>query len=329
MGVPAISVAMSVYNNAPFLAEAVESILGQTVGDFEFLIVDDGSTDDSRPILEAYAARDERIRLLPQANRGLIASLNRLVGEARAPLIARMDGDDIALPERFARQLEFLGTHPDHGAVGTWTINIDARGREQPRESEDHPTSHEELLARLESGPVLCHPSVMMRTEVVRAAGGYRPLFRHCEDYDLWLRLSERTRMCSLPERLLRYRFSDAQVSSRHVVAQHVGAAIAFLSHEERIAGRPDPLEEAAALPALDELDRLFGRPGLGREVRAKVAPGIVYSPSALSGEGFRLLLDYVREGGARDGLWRTAGRLLKIGRPGRALRLAAALALR
>lgn len=329
MRVPTISVAMSVYNNAPFLKEAIDSILAQSFGDFEFLILNDGSSDGSGAIIDDYARRDSRVRAIHQENRGLIAALNRLIEEARAPLIARMDGDDISLPERFARQLAFLEEHPDHGVVGTWTQNITESGAYMPRGCEDQPTSHEALLDSLEAGPVLCHPSVLMRTDLVRAAGGYRAAFRHCEDYELWLRLSERTRMCSIPERLLLYRFSDSQVSSRHVVAQAIGGAIAWLAHEERLAGRPDPLEGRDSLPAIGELDRLFGRAGIDARVRAKVAPSILYSPVALGGEGYQLLLDHVREGGGADGLWRTAGRLMKLGKPARALKLAAALSLR
>ena len=108
MASPAISVAMSVYNGERFLAEAIESILAQTFGDFEFLIVDDGSRDSSRAIIEAYAAKDQRIRPILRENRGLIASLNQLIRESRAPVVARMDDDDISHPERFAKQMAFL-----------------------------------------------------------------------------------------------------------------------------------------------------------------------------------------------------------------------------
>ena len=100
---------MSVYNGERFLTAAIESVLGQTFSDFEFLILDDGSRDGTRAIVEAMAARDSRIRPIVRENRGLIASLNQLIAEARAPLIARMDADDVCLPERFARQVQFLG----------------------------------------------------------------------------------------------------------------------------------------------------------------------------------------------------------------------------
>jgi hypothetical protein len=318
---------MSVHNNAPHLAPAIESVLTQSFGDFEMLILNDGSTDGSAAIIDQFAAADPRVRAIHQGNCGLITSLNRLLAEARAPLVARMDGDDIALPERFARQRTFLLERPDYGVVGTRIDIIDDKGRRLANRL-DHPTSFEDLLATLEGGPVLCHPSVMMRRDLVLAVGGYRGAYRHCEDYDLWLRLVERTKLCSLPERLLHYRHSLNQVSSRHTVAQQMGAAVAWLAHLERASGRPDPTEGLNEIPPIEKLDDLFGRAGIARAVRAKVAPGIVYSPVALRGDGYKLLVDYVREGGARLGLWRTAARLVKLREPRRALGLAAALTL-
>ncbi len=322
---PAITVAMSVYNAAPFLAQAIESILAQTLGDFEFLIVNDGSSDGSAEIIEAYAARDSRIRPIHQANRGLVASLNRMIGEARAPLIARMDGDDISRPERFARQVAFLDANPDFGVVGTLTVNIDEAGNESWLNA-DQPTSWDGFLDALKDKPLLCHPSTMIRTEMLRAAGGYRAAFKHCEDYDLWLRLSERTKLTSLPDRLLLYRYSDSQVSEKHIYAQALGAAIAWLAHVEREAGRPDPIDGLASLPPLESLDSLFGRPGVARAVREIVAPRLIYSPVALRGDGYDLVLSHARDG-AREGMWKTAARLVRFGKPGRALKLAAALA--
>lgn len=325
---PRLSVAMSVFNNAPFLTFAIESILAQTFTDFEFLIVDDGSTDGSTEIIDRFALIDDRIRVTRQANRGLVASLNHMIDWARAPFLARMDGDDIAVLTRFDRQLAFLEARPEIGVVGTWTNSIDEQNRFRP-DVDGHPTTHDAFLVALERGPLLCHPSVVMRTDIVRGVGGYHAAFRHCEDYDLWLRLSERTRLCSLPERLLNYRHSSDQVSSRHAVAQQVGAAVAWEAHRERIAGRPDPSLDWTALPAIDDLDAAFGRDGVSRAVRARVAPGILYAPSALRGDGLDLILTSLRENGHADrknGMWRTAARLLTLGEPRRAARLALAL---
>ena len=116
--IPAISVAMSVYNGEQFLAEAIDSVLAQTFRDFELLVLDDGSSDSTPTIIKAYAAKDARIRPIIRENRGLIASLNQLLDESRAPLVARMDTDDVCLPERFAQQIAFLNMHPDYGVVG-------------------------------------------------------------------------------------------------------------------------------------------------------------------------------------------------------------------
>lgn len=325
---PRISVAMSVYNNAPYLAPAIESILAQTFTDFEFLIVDDGSTDGSGEIIDRFAADDSRIRPIHQANAGLIVSLNRMIDEARGQLIARMDGDDIALPERFARQLAYLEAHPAIGVLGTGCTVIEEDGR--PSETRfENVISTEAILDDLRNGPPLCHPSVMMRRDVVRAVGGYHRAYRHCEDYDLWLRLSERVDMANLQERLLLYRHSASQVSNRHAYAQKIGAAIAWEAHVERMAGRPDPTEALDALPAMEDLDRIFARPGVFAAVREKVALGIVYTPAALRGEGFDLMLSHIRDGGATDGLWRTVIRLLTLGEPVRAARLATTLIAR
>ena len=323
---PKITVAMSVYNNAPYLAAAIESICAQSFADFEFVIVNDGSSDESGAIIDRFAASDSRIRAIHQPNAGLIASLNRIIDEARGTLIARMDGDDIALPERFARQIAFLDANPAIGVLGTGCSCIDEQGKPHKYRFENV-ISTEEILDDLKNGPPLCHPSVMMRTDVVRAVGGYHRAYAHCEDYDLWLRLSERVPLANLPDRLLLYRQSATQVSNRHAYVQKIGAAIAWMAHEERVAGRPDPTEHLDALPAMGDLDRVFGRDGVFRKVREKVALGIVYNPGVLRAEGFDLMLDHVRDDGARTGLWRTVLRLITFGEVTRAFRLAAALA--
>ncbi|MCB2045565.1 MAG: glycosyltransferase [Novosphingobium sp.] len=325
---PAISVAMSVYNGERFLADAIRSILAQSFGDFEFLILDDGSTDSSRSIIAGFAASDSRIRPIIRENRGLIASLNQLLEEARAPLIARMDADDISHPERFSRQISFLAGHPDHGVLGTWSQDMDEFGNEYLAPGHEHPTTHEGVLRALDNDQqVLCHPAVMMRRDIVRSIGGYHAAFRHCEDLDLWLRLASVTRIANIPERLIRYRHYAAQVSSRHAVEQQIGAAIARAAYEERKADRPDPTESLERLPPIAELDALFGRPGITRKTRERVARSLLYSPVAMRGEGFDLLIQHLRDGGSVNGMWRTVARLVRFGEPTRALRLAAVLA--
>lgn len=328
MATPRISVAMSVYNGERFLREAIESILGQTFTDFEFLILDDGSTDSSPGIVAHYAARDSRIRPIVRENRGLIASLNQLLAEARAPLVARMDADDICYPQRFERQLAFLDSHPDYGVVGAWTDDIDEYGRHYRTIGPHHPIDHASFLRAIECWePLICHPVAMFRRDIVLSVGGYHAAFRHCEDMDLWLRLASVTKLGNLPEPLIHYRHYDGQVSARHSTEQQIGAAVSMLAYTERKAGRPDPTAELERLPPVDRLDTLFGHEGPTRAVQAHVAHAILYSEAGLRDNGFELLLRYLRDGGRRDGMWRTVARLLRIGEPKRAFRLAATLA--
>jgi len=326
--VPSITVAMSVYNGERFLAGAIESVLDQTFADFEFLILDDGSHDATRAVALHYAARDPRIRVIARENRGLVASLNELVAAARAPLIARMDADDVCLPERFARQFAYMTAYPATGVLGCWTEDIDENDAAYPLDVVDHPVDHRGFLFAIEAGlPLLCHPAVMFRRDLVRAVRGYHRAFRHSEDLDLWLRLASVTQVANLPERLLRYRHYNQQVSSRHATEQQTNAAIARLAYAERAAGRPDPTIALSAMPPIDELDALFGRPGVARAVRARVAPGLLYSRAGLGDGGFDIVCRFIREGGHCAGLWRTVVRLILFGYPLRALRLALVLA--
>jgi hypothetical protein len=325
---PAISVAMSVYNGERFLAAAIDSVLGQSFADFEFLILDDGSSDATAAILRSYERADSRVRPIVRENRGLVASLNELLARAQAPIVARMDADDICRPNRFERQIAFLAHNPDHGVVGSWSEDMGEHGEPIFRTGADHPITHEEVLEAIAGGrQVICHPAAMYRRDVVLSVGGYHSAFRHCEDYDLWLRLASVTKLGNIPERLVRYRRYDGQVSARHSTELQFGTAVAQLAWEERQAGRVDPTAAIDRLPPIAELDALFARPGVSRQVREQVALGLLYSAQAMRDEGFDLLVEHLRDGGRRDGMWRTVLRLLRFGEPWRALRLAATLA--
>jgi glycosyltransferase involved in cell wall biosynthesis len=191
--------------------QAVESILGQTFGDFEFL-VEDSSTDGTTEILERYAARDPRIRVEIQPKHGVAAALNGLIDRARGEFIARMDADDVALPERFARQVEHLRAHPECVLVGSRVRIIDLEG--DPLCDWCTMQRHEEIESSYLRGArvtAMSHPSVMMRREAVLAVGKYRPSV--VEDIDLFLRLAEYGRIANLPEVLLRYRIHADNVS--------------------------------------------------------------------------------------------------------------------
>ena len=179
---PLISVCMPVYNAGKYLADAVESILGQTFADFEFLILDDGSTDDSLEILRRYADRDPRIRLTSRPNKGLVASLNELIDQSRGEFIARMDGDDISLPERFQKQVDYLRAHPGCLLVGSRVRLIDPEG--DPLcdwcTLQDHEAIDASYL-RGQRDTLVSHPVIMMRRDAVLAIGKYRP-FEVIED---------------------------------------------------------------------------------------------------------------------------------------------------
>jgi glycosyltransferase involved in cell wall biosynthesis len=219
---PLISVCMPVYNAERYVGQAVESILNQTLGDFEFLIVDDGSTDGSRRVLESYAARDRRIRLSSRPNTGLLVALHEMLAMARGEFLARMDADDVALPERFERQVAYLRSHPEVLALGTRILVIDPDG--DPLEERCLGRDHEEIdRAHIEPSPEMgiCHPSVMMRTETLRRIGGYRPEYDKAEDTDLWLRLGELGRLANLPDVHLKYRLHPQSVSQSKGAEQY------------------------------------------------------------------------------------------------------------
>ena len=239
---PVVSVCMPAYNCQRYVAEAIESILGQTLRDFEFLIIDDGSTDGSLPILEGYAARDPRIRLTSRPNSGVPATLKELVDQSRGEFIARMDADDIALPERFEKQVNYLRAHPDCVVVGCRVWETDAEG-DSIREYFTL-ADHDEIDAfhfRM-TGPALVHPSIMLRRDAVLAVGGYRNFL--IEDLDLYLRLAEYGRIARVPEFLLKYRIHSANLSFS---APFLGA---FLSCAVRNLDRHVPETEPSGEPA-------------------------------------------------------------------------------
>src|SRR5689334_11781622 len=198
---PLISVVMPVYNALPFLDESISSILNQTFCDFEFVILDDASTDDSTARLRDWAARDERIRLHEGAERfGLSRSSNAVVSQARGAIVARMDADDIAHPDRLRRQWEVLQSSPDIAVVGSLCNGIDARGREV------RPRDRWRLVRR--SGYIpFPHGSAMFRREVFDRVGGYDEAAAGGEDQDLFSRMAAEGRVVTLPDILYSYRY--------------------------------------------------------------------------------------------------------------------------
>lgn len=273
---PTVSVVLPVYNSEPYLAEAIESVLGQTFGDFELIAVYDASTDDSRRRLEEIARRDSRVCVVDGQNRGLVDALNLGLSRARGEFMARMDSDDVSLPNRFARQVEYLRAHPEIAVVGSTITLIDSAGT-VIREIDYPLTSTEVDRFLIETGCALAHPTVMARRDAILVVGGYRDLFQHGEDYDLWLRMAERYSLANLPQRLLRYRHHDTKGSLRHATAQRLATHLARLCAKARRAGRPDPLEGQSSL-SLDDLGR-FDLDAGEREAIVRDVAGATLSP--------------------------------------------------
>lgn len=210
---------MPVYNGACYLSEAIDSILGQSVADFELIIIDDGSDDSTPDILADYARRDHRIKVISRPRRGLVASLNELLGHARGEFIARMDADDIALPERFALQLEFLAGNPDVVCVGGASMMIDGAGRYLT--TLFPPTGDAAIQAAGLAGHTpINHPAAMIRRCVLEKIGGYDKDYDTAEDLDLWLRLGEVGKLANLGVPLLRYRLHDKSISAQAIGRQ-------------------------------------------------------------------------------------------------------------
>ena len=214
---PLISVIMSVYNGAQFLRKAMDSVLCQTYTHFEFIICDDGSTDESVAILAEYAQKDERIRLIRnETNIGLAASLNKCLSQAQGAYIARMDCDDRALPKRFQAQVHWLEDHPEVCALGCAVEYIDDHGRAFA--CSNIPTDRFYTMEYVVRRCVMVHPSVMMRKEPVLAVGGYsvNELTTRAEDYDLWCKLCEQGGIvANTREVLFQYREDDSNIVHR------------------------------------------------------------------------------------------------------------------
>ena len=211
MSNPKVSVLLATYNAMPFLPAAVESILQQTFRDFELILVDDGSTDDSAQYLESLS--DQRIKYIRQENAGLAAALNHGITHCRGEYIARMDGDDISLPQRFAEQVAFLDKNQDIGCVGTQTAPF---GSARVGGDLRLPTNHDEIYQALWTGAhAIVHASVMMRTELVREVNGYWPFRLVAEDYDFFLRLGEISRLATIDRVLYHTRFHMASINGR------------------------------------------------------------------------------------------------------------------
>ena len=209
---PTISLVMSVYNAGPFLRPAMDSVLSQTFRGVEYIIIDDGSTDDSPRFLKDYANRDKRIRLTLRGNKGLTVTLNEALEQARGEFVARMDCDDVSVPDRFARQLDYFRAEPGLVCAGGHFELIDEKGRllTRLRPPSDDASIQNLLLA---GHTAICHPAAMMRRDAVVRVGGYDPYFKTTQDLDLWLRLGEVGKLGNVPDVVLRFRPHGGSIS--------------------------------------------------------------------------------------------------------------------
>lgn len=211
-GSPHVSVLLPAYNAASTLGLALDSMLAQGFGDFELLILDDASRDDTAAIAGDYAARDPRVRLLRnEANAKIAATLNRGIEAARAPYVVRMDADDWSYPERLERQVAFMDQHPEVVLSGS-TIEI-CDARMQPLNRRRYPLTDEEIRAQMFFFSPFCHPAIICRTEALRRAGGYNASLEVAQDYDLYFRMGRLGRLANLEDCLHRLRTHPASSS--------------------------------------------------------------------------------------------------------------------
>src|SRR5438309_929617 len=237
---PSISIIMVTRNVERFLAESIESILGQSFKDFEFIITDFGSTDKSKAIVRSYAARDARIVFREIPHCSLPEARNTSTRLARGRYVAIMDSDDIAFPDRLLWEFEFMERHPQVGLLGGATEWIDATGRSL--EIHGFPTQDREIRSELATRCPFCQPTVLIRSEAFALVGGYRAVFAQAEDYDLWLRIAEHFEIANLKQVVLKYRIHPYQMSMRKRKQQTLCILAAQVSASARRNGNPDPL---------------------------------------------------------------------------------------
>jgi glycosyltransferase involved in cell wall biosynthesis len=247
------SVLLPVYNAGPPLRVAIESILRQDEPDFEFIVIDDQSSDDSARIIREYMKRDARLRgAFHEKNLGLAGTLNQGLEQAGSDLVVRMDQDDEALPHRIRTLVSYMRGHPDTVVAGSYVYHM---GRTSQY---DHliklPTEHDEIVKALPSGNCLYHPSVIMRREEILKLGGYRPEFKNAEDYDLWLRAGRVYRLANVPTPLLRYRFSTSGMTLGKKWQQMLYVQMAVVAFRDPTLSGDELLKSAEE--ALAKIDR-------------------------------------------------------------------------
>lgn len=247
---PQVSVVMPVRDGQRFLSLAIESVLSQTVRDLELLVVDDGSGDATPEIVRGFSARDDRVRLVQQPPSGISAALNAGLEAARSPWVARLDADDVALPERLERQLAAARSRPDVIVWASWAQTIDVEGRPIGRVSTGPVTDAEFARDHAAGFVEILHPTVMLRRDVALDVGGYDSRFDGAEDVELWDRMGVLGPMLTLPETLVRFRVHGGSFSTERFAE---GVRIhRFVAARRRAAARGEELDIAAFLAAED-----------------------------------------------------------------------------
>jgi len=243
---PAVSIVMPVFNGERFLRDAVESVLAESFRDLELVVLDDGSTDATPEILTEYASEDSRVRIHREEGETLAQTLNRCVGHCSAPLLARLDADDVSIPGRLEDQVGFMEANPQVALLGGQAELIDEDG--EAFGIAEYPTGDADLRRALQTINPFVHSAIVMRRSAFDAAGGYRASLPHAEDLDLWLRIAELGGLANLPGPVVRYRIHSAQQSFRKQREQAVHSMATQMASRARAAGEPDPLEGAGRI---------------------------------------------------------------------------------
>jgi glycosyltransferase involved in cell wall biosynthesis len=252
--IPDVSVVMSVYNAGSRLRETLDSVLSQQHLSFEFIIVDDGSTDQTPEILESYRARDRRVKLLHQENQGLTKGLIRGCAAAVGKYIARQDAGDVSLPDRLVRQFNFIKQHPDasFASCGTQYVAPNGEYLYEVKRDQDNAT---ELLRNLRLDPVQgpsSHPSTIFPRAMYQQVGGYRSVFYFAQDLDLWIRLAEQGPHMVMTDVLYKAAFTLGSISGKYRTEQMETARLILESARRRRSGLTDEdvLQRAMAITA-------------------------------------------------------------------------------
>ncbi|MDD4955310.1 MAG: glycosyltransferase [Candidatus Omnitrophica bacterium] len=248
---PKVSVILPVYNCERYISQAIDSILNQTFQDFELIIVNDGSQDKTRRIIDSY--KDARIIVVEnEFNEGAVPSRNKAIALAKGEYIALQDADDKSLPEKFSKQVKVLDENSSIGAVGSYFVFSDMAGKESYIAA--MPCDNKTIQERLPLEFIFCHCSIMFRAKIIKALGGYRKELFLSEDYDLLLRVSEVSQIVNIPEVLYAYRLNHQSSSlTRRCEQRIVNDLVKELAGERRASGK-DRLQLGRSREVLDFL---------------------------------------------------------------------------